>query len=178
MPTRLTFTLQILLKNFGLEARLAITRPSDRALSLWTPKKDHIWFDMEELQTTICYLTVQQQSAQRRYEKSEWEEDEGVNHTVNTAQSSVINLASLINQPSRTKQFQRALRILKLKPYLHPSQSGAGLFATNASRVGHDQPECGGDEQKRKMNDGKSDCYHTEFAADCQQTSLRLNGRN
>ena len=62
------------------------------------------------------------------------------------AQSSFVDLTSTTNKDQRTKQIGRALRVLKLKPYIHPSQLNDTIT-----------PETSGKERYNKPPEGEPD---------------------
>ena len=114
---------QILRKQFGLEAFFAHTRKACNDSAPWTKDSSHKWHDEDELETTICYLTLPRKAAgQRTYSISQEEADSGENASINGAVSSPVGFLTLANKEAMSKQFKRALRTLQLQPYLHPSQ--------------------------------------------------------
>ena len=122
LPDWLTSS-QLLLKHFGLEAYFATTRRALGDSTPWPKHKNHRWhYPAEELQTTTCYLILPRQSSEEReYAASDMEVECG-GALVRGAIASFVTPPVLDNKEKRVKQFQRALRMLKLQPYAHSSQ--------------------------------------------------------
>lgn len=119
--TQLT-VLQLLLKHFGLEAFFATTRRNENETVTWPEHSSYRWHHPEEVETTICYLTLPRRSAKEKtFPISELEADCGSSF-IQGLQSCLIKLPDMRDHDKRVKQFRGALRTLKLKPYFHPSQ--------------------------------------------------------
>lgn len=93
---------------------------------------NHDWHDyMEPLRTTLSYLTLPRTTARiRTYGISEMEADCGY-ASIEGAQSSFIMLPNTATKERRVKQFNRALRVLQLTPYIHPGQLDETISADN-----------------------------------------------
>jgi hypothetical protein len=134
------------LKHFGLEVFFAHTRKARGDSAPWTNHANHHWHDEEELETTICYLTLPRVVAEERtYGISDIEAQCGGPVTVYGAQSSLVTVPTMVNRNAILKQFKRALRMLKLNPYIHPSQLTRAVTAEahkknaqSTSKVVHD----------------------------------------
>ena len=92
---------------------------------------------------------------ERKYAVSEMEADCG-GAIIRGAQASFVAPPTLDYREKRVKQFQRALRILKLQPYAHPSQLNETVSAHGGE--GDQEPRTGDtivdvkQEEKRKGN--------------------------
>lgn len=113
----------ILEEQFGLKAFFAPSRITSEVDDIWPRHPNHRFCDGELLRTTICYLTVSQTLAPKKT---------GITSVIEHAAGDRCDLSSIqvtkLGQPSFAltntvkKRFQRALDILNLKAYEHPSQ--------------------------------------------------------
>ncbi|EMF17458.1 uncharacterized protein SEPMUDRAFT_57899 [Sphaerulina musiva SO2202] len=121
----------ILEEQFGLKAFFAPSRISIEDVDIWPRHRNHQFHEMDQLRTTICYLTVSQTLAPKKT---------AITSTVEHAGGYPCDLSSVqvikLGQPSFAltntvkKRFQRALDILNLKAYVHPSQGTSLVMPT------------------------------------------------
>lgn len=124
----------------------------------WEEHANHRWHNVEEMKTTICYLTLPRApTKQKSYQISETEANCG-DALLRGVQSSIIQLPDLANREKRVKQFRRALRVLQLKPYIHPSQlqTTATTEPTKRCLTKADSAPGGGDENVQGITHGFS----------------------
>ncbi|KAK3706662.1 hypothetical protein LTR37_012671 [Vermiconidia calcicola] len=113
---------EILRKHFGLCAHFSTTRVALEDPKAWPSDPKHDWHMEDELQTTICYLTLPtQMTAKKTFGLSEIELHGG-GASIPGTRSSLVHLPTLHQREERVKQFKHALRTLKLEPYVHLSQ--------------------------------------------------------
>ena len=112
----------MLRKHFGLEAMFIPTRKASGKAAQWPDDPNHKWHDLDEIKSTICYLTLpRKDSTEQSFDASEMEAMNGF-WFIQSAQSSFVDVPTLSNRETRIRQFRNALRTLKLDPYIHPSQ--------------------------------------------------------
>ncbi|KAL9534815.1 hypothetical protein SMMN14_01246 [Sphaerulina musiva] len=121
----------ILEEQFGLKAFFAPSRISSEDVDIWPRHRNHQYHETEQLRTTICYLTVSQTLAPKKT---------AITSTVEHAGCYPCDLSSVqvikLGQPSFAltntvkKRFQRALDILNMKAYVHPSQGTSLVMPT------------------------------------------------
>lgn len=76
--------------------------------------------------------------------------------TIETAQSCLVSRSTILGGKKGVKQFQRALRLLKLQPYTHPSQlsdaasRGEECDEATTAKGKDKQPSAKGDNKKGK----------------------------
>lgn len=86
----------------------------------------------DEMKTTICYLTMPKvTSYNAEYETSEFE-DMMPQIDIESSESCLIQLPTIADKEKCSAQFKRALRTLRLKPYVHPSQLTTKSLSTSA----------------------------------------------
>ena len=129
-------TFQILRKHFGLEVFFATTRIADGEAAPWPSDPNYKWHLGRALQTTICYLTLPRRAPGKATFSADEMEADYRSSTINAAQSYFIEIPSQQNRDLRSKQFQRALRTLRLKPYIHASQLNFTVSAEARSVAG------------------------------------------
>ena len=111
---------QILRQHFGLEAYFANIRPGSRSDSCWPEHENYRWHSPNARQTTLCYLTLPSRPGP---ESSFLAEDTGgIYLSLDCAQAVEVELPTMTNTVKMRVRFQRAMRILDLKPSQHPSQ--------------------------------------------------------
>ena len=144
---------KILRKHFGLEATFSTTRIATSETRIWPRHSNHRWHDPEDRQTTICYLTMPgHRSVEKEYSLSIFEA-EGGSFSISTAQEMSILLPKAGDASTLRPRFKRALKILGLKPHLHPSQELSVLSPT----TGHEQgPDRAKDADASSANVGKN----------------------
>jgi hypothetical protein len=81
-------------------------------------------------------------SVAQEFPISQMEADYG-SFEVAGAQSSFVDLSSTTNKDQRTKQFGRALRVLKLKPYIHSSQLNDKITPETSGKGRYNKPPDG-----------------------------------
>lgn len=119
----------------------------------WLDDPNHKWhWPAEELRTTICYLTLPKKTARKKEFPCSDMEIESVSAHIEGTQSSFVQLPTIADKDQRKAQFQRALRLLKLEPYIHPSQLGETITA-EAKPASHESAEAAGDNQE--TNEGE-----------------------
>lgn len=109
--------LEILRKHFGLDAEFGdICRDSDAKSKSWTKHAHHGWHEetTNPYQTTVCFL-IQPQSSAAQMAEQQTKARSGTG-----AQPRDVEADESIN-----RRFHRALRLLRLKPYVHPCQRQA-----------------------------------------------------
>ena len=85
----------------------------------------------------------------RRYSPSDLEAEDGY-VSVPFVRSSFVKLSSIGNRARRVSQFRRALRTLKVKPFVHPSQ----LNETIESMVLPDSDDDAGNGESNEVDSG------------------------
>lgn len=145
--------LQVLRKNFGLEAYFGTTRVTEHNLEAWPSDPNHKWHTDKALETTICFLTLPKQMTGETYYPLSEMEGEGGFLDIRGSQSYFVEPPTVHDRDKIVKQFQRALRVLKLKPYVHLSQLKAKVSATvlpeDASQNGSEGD--GAEEESQKV---------------------------
>ncbi|KAK3616255.1 hypothetical protein LTR56_026073 [Elasticomyces elasticus] len=112
-----------LAKHLGLgvvfhETRIGV---SDSDKAAWPKSAKYEWHDSDDLKTTLCYLTLPDyNAAPRSYVTTEMEDECGYVH-VAAARAIAVPIPSPTKILKIQARFQRALRILTLRPYVHPA---------------------------------------------------------
>lgn len=136
---------QVLRKEFGLAAFFSTTRVSDGGKETWPRNKNSKWHWGEELQTTLCYLTLPGLATiDKKYLTSEMEDECGY-VGLPAAQAMEVQLPDLTQEAKIRTRIHRAMRILGLKPYVHPShrelslppQKSVGRVSVDATNKGN-----------------------------------------
>lgn len=118
---RITDILQVLRQHFGLEVFFSTSRIAEEDWEHWPRDRNGWWHTEEKLKTTICYLTLSIQLAQKKtYEASAYEEEIG--GTIEGTHAIVIKPGKINDEATSRKRFHRAMHTLCLEPYQHPSQ--------------------------------------------------------
>lgn len=87
----------------------------------WPRHLNYQWHETEELHITICYLSFGAQHTQpRKYMISNREEEIGV--PLEGTRTMAIKLPKSNGSAETRRRFHRTMKILRLEPYLHPSQ--------------------------------------------------------
>jgi hypothetical protein len=114
---------QILRQHFGLEATFSDTRADKPDSANWPKNKNIRWHDEDNLETTICHLTLPRQKP----EKTEWTssdlEDALRTYQILGTQTLAIDTHCHVNTTEIVRRFQKAMKYLDLAPFPHPSQS-------------------------------------------------------
>lgn len=101
------------------------TRIAQQDLGSWPRHLKHRYHEDEKLKTTLCYLTLAPRVVSAKcFQTSEMEMEIGM-ASYSTAQA--VTIPSKVRsglRESDTLKFRRAMNVLGLKPYLHPSQRG------------------------------------------------------
>lgn len=149
----LTF-LRILHQHFGLEAYFATTQVNDKNRDRWPKHENHKWHSLDELKTTICYLTMHKPVAN----DAQYVMAEGMDFVaIDGCESYLVDVPTLEDKASRDARFKRALRILKLKPYVHPSQLNTRVSAASAPKdILPTEPEQGVDKTDEMTTKGET----------------------
>lgn len=113
----------MVLEHFRLEVYFATTRANKLlGKDSWPDEMNHMYHDEDELKTTICYLTTPSPMGYKtKYETSDMEDDMPT-IDIHGSASCLVELPTSQEKEKRTAQFKRAMRTLRLKPYVHPSQ--------------------------------------------------------
>ncbi|KAK6396111.1 hypothetical protein LTR65_010221 [Meristemomyces frigidus] len=89
--------------------------------------RNYRYHNKDELRTTLCYLTLPQVAAiDKAYSTSEDENECGYVGLL-AAHAMDVRLPGLVDEARIRSRFHRALRILGLRPYVHPSQRNLAL---------------------------------------------------
>ncbi|KAF2173297.1 hypothetical protein M409DRAFT_49759 [Zasmidium cellare ATCC 36951] len=113
---------KVLRQHFGLDVFLSSTRIARQDHATWPRHLNHDWRDKQSLKTTLCYLTLAGQFADSKtYEESEMEADCG-GGVFDMAQAIPIKPLKRKGDAKASNRFRRAMNILGLEVYLHPSQ--------------------------------------------------------
>ncbi|KAF7187280.1 hypothetical protein HII31_11368, partial [Pseudocercospora fuligena] len=114
---------KILREHFGLEAFFSKTQMSDRDKEIWPKHKNHRYHQNTELQTTICFLTVcKSLTPLNTYSSSDMEHDCGYVDIAATRVLPIMVSDYMKIESQARNAFRRAMRVLDLQPYVHPSQ--------------------------------------------------------
>ncbi|KAK5136845.1 hypothetical protein LTR08_001767 [Meristemomyces frigidus] len=113
---------KILRVHFGLEVFFANTRPDDNNDECWPKHKNHRWHSDGERQTTLCYLTLPKKSGPKGEYTADDRYMDGGYCSVPCAQAIQMKLPTVTSTTKMRVRFQRAMRILDLKPSVHSSQ--------------------------------------------------------
>jgi hypothetical protein len=117
---------QLLLKHFGLQVIFNQTRINDMNRLAWPKDKRYLWHDDNDMRTTLCFLALPKSKLSNgRYESSQMEADmDGAD--MQSGQAHQIDLQELASGSESSPRFLHALRVLDLKPYVHPSTGISG----------------------------------------------------
>lgn len=100
---------------------------ADGEKGTWPHDSNYRYHSGGELQTTICYLTLPGLATiEKKYLTSEMEDECGY-VGLPAAHAMEIQLPDLTDEARIRTRFQRALRILGLEPYVHPSHRELSL---------------------------------------------------
>lgn len=96
---------------------------ADGEHNAWPKHSSYQYHRVDELQTTLCYLTLPGRTFnEKKYLTSEME-DECDFIGLHAAQAMDVWLPDIADGDKTRTRFQRALRLLGLQSYVHPSQS-------------------------------------------------------
>lgn len=128
----------------------------------WPEELEHLWHPEKQLQTTICYLTIPKVMAHNATYPLGMIEEEVSVIDIQGSESWLVELSTLQDKKARAKRFNDALRALRLKPYVHPSQLNEKVSATSSS---HDamqvKSEKVDEEQDKSKAKGELIHHHT-----------------
>lgn len=114
--------LQLLLERFGLEAFFAEAHQAAKPAQ-WTTDPNYAWHEFTTLKTTISYLAIPNEMQNRYiYHDNDGAALGGLFSETYAVQSSFVRFPAADDKEKRTKRIQTALRNLRLRPYIHPSQ--------------------------------------------------------
>ncbi|KAK3643201.1 hypothetical protein LTR56_010348 [Elasticomyces elasticus] len=120
---------QILRKYFGLDIHLAHTTLDSRSDS-WPKYRNDKYHKDELRKTTLCYLTLPKRlGATSSHEKK----DETDPTSVQAARAMKVDPASLVIIEEKQRRFGRAMKILRLKVFLHGSQNLGSTISADVS---------------------------------------------
>ncbi|KAK4902531.1 hypothetical protein LTR27_000468 [Elasticomyces elasticus] len=126
---------QTLEKYLGLGVVFHNTRVGTSGRKNWPMDANYEWQDDDGLETTLCYLTLpDHDEAEISYSATGMEADSGYIH-VSAARAITVPTASPTDNAKIQARFQRALRILNLRPYIHPAMLGEGKGAKKGKEV-------------------------------------------
>ncbi|KAK5719756.1 hypothetical protein LTR17_015207 [Elasticomyces elasticus] len=132
-----------LAKHLGLGVVFHETRigTSDSDKAAWPKDPNYEWHEGDDLKTTLCYLTLPDyNAAPRSYATTEMEDMGGYIH-LPAARAIVVPIPGSKKISKIRARFQRALRILNLRPFVHP--------AMIVKRAKKDEDEASKDETKK-----------------------------
>jgi len=112
---------QTLRKCFGLEAHFVTVKKGKNAKIRWVKDGNHVWHEKKGLQTTVCFLKPMDHftpNAQTSAEPKKSSKGKG-------KQKPAIEAFNEDYEEAVMRRFQRALNMLHLRPFFHPSQAGA-----------------------------------------------------
>ncbi|KAK4507138.1 hypothetical protein PRZ48_000872 [Zasmidium cellare] len=139
---------KVLRQHFGLDVSLSPSRIAKEDYGTWPRHVNHRWHEKEQLKTTICYLTLAEHFAPPKTQTESMIEAECGGGILDGTQTIVVKPCAEQDKAKASKRFSRAMNVLGLKAYLHPSQR-SGIIMTSP---GNDQ-EGGG---PKKTDDSKS----------------------
>ncbi|KAK4926080.1 hypothetical protein LTR49_006995 [Elasticomyces elasticus] len=126
---------QILEKYLGLGVVFHNTRVSSSGKENWPMDANYEWHDDNGLETKLCYLTLpDHDEARHSYDATDMEADSGYIN-VSAARAIAVPNASPTDIAKIQVRFQRALRILDLRPYIHPAMLVGSKAAKNGKEV-------------------------------------------
>ncbi|KAK3650348.1 hypothetical protein LTR56_006324 [Elasticomyces elasticus] len=114
---------QTLAKHLGLGVVFHETRigTSDSDKAAWPKDPNYEWHESDDLKTTLCYLTLPDyNAAPRSYATTEMEDMGGYIH-LPAARAIVVPIPGSKKILKIRARFQRALRTLNLRPFVHPA---------------------------------------------------------
>ncbi|KAK4634733.1 hypothetical protein CLAFUW4_00908 [Fulvia fulva] len=132
----------VLHRHFGLNVHFVETRFAQEDDASWPRLLNHRYHTFEKLKTTLCYLTLAPRPvAAKRFELSDIETEIGT-ACVSAAQAVTVPRQDLSDMcESENLKFRRAMNVLGLRPYRHPSQRGLlkdAPMPAKATTTGHD----------------------------------------
>ncbi|KAK5729536.1 hypothetical protein LTR17_011839 [Elasticomyces elasticus] len=131
---------QTLAKHLGLGVVFHETRigTSDSDKAVWPKSANYEWHESDDLKTTLCYLTLPDyNAAPRSYSTTEMEDACGYIH-LPAARAIIVPIPGPKKILKIRARFQRALRVLNLRPYVHPAMgriiNGGGMDEDEATK--------------------------------------------
>ncbi|KAK5119358.1 hypothetical protein LTR85_007714 [Meristemomyces frigidus] len=155
---------KILRKHFGLEAYFADTRPDTNHDDRWPEHKNYRWHGQDERQTTLCYLTFPRQAGPDG--NFSGKESDMMNGYVSIpcAQAVKVDLPTVTDSTKMRTRFRRALRLLDLKPSMHPSQDHGCVISAGQAEEGASDGDVGSLKKPDKNGNGKSLSCHFGYS--------------
>lgn len=127
------------MRCFGLEVHIQNTRFHEQTIGkdspVWQNYDDYHGEWIQPLQTTIIYLTLPKKTVREEMCITEGE-GESSSFDIDCAHSMLVDYS----QP-RTQGFKRAMKMLGLRPFVHPSQlrSSVATYSTKQDTVQKDE---------------------------------------
>ncbi|KAK3674999.1 hypothetical protein LTR78_004932 [Recurvomyces mirabilis] len=113
---------EIINKAFGLEVHFIDTTRDVQRTDAWPKHENHRWHEYDDLQTTLCYLTLPKKligTAVFEPCQMAWEMSEP---TVSGGLVQMVDTTSLVITEKQRRRFQHTMQVLELKPHVHGSQ--------------------------------------------------------
>ncbi|KAK4555486.1 hypothetical protein LTR86_007238 [Recurvomyces mirabilis] len=109
-------------KAFGLEVYFINTTRDIARPDAWPKHENHHWHDYDDLQTSLCYLTLPKKFTDTAvFEPCELSWESG-DPSVSGGLVRLIDIDSLIVTEEQRRRFQHAMKVLELKPHIHGSE--------------------------------------------------------
>ncbi|KAK3629518.1 hypothetical protein LTR22_021886 [Elasticomyces elasticus] len=113
--------MQTLEKHLGLSVVFHNTRIGSSGKKCWPIDANYEWHDNDSFETTLCFLTLPDyDAAPESYNTTEMEDECGMVH-ISAARAIAVPMPDPAELSKTQSRFQRALRILDLRPYIHPA---------------------------------------------------------
>ncbi|KAM0719713.1 hypothetical protein Q7P37_003846 [Cladosporium fusiforme] len=114
---------KLLLRDFGLAINAKWHRQPATSCGTWTDDPNHEWHLDHEMLTIICYLTRPKRvRCTPSFAVSGFEKEAMGFADLSAVQSSFVQIPTVEEQSVRRKQFNLAMSVLGLQPFIHPSQ--------------------------------------------------------